>query len=77
MPLWASSLLLSSHINLKKREDLYTEHIHLIQYLYVDQILLSNLFDSSQRRPLKFFLTSYQKSFNSILKFFTQLFLII
>ena len=49
------------HVNLKKKKRknkagfLYKTCILLIQYLYKDQILFSNLFDSYEKCPFRFF----------------------
>ena len=72
-------LLLSSHINCwKKKEFLHRKCTLSIQYLDIDQILLSNSSNSSQKGSIKFFfLPLFLKSSNSILKLFTLLLFLI
>ena len=65
----ASLLLLSSYVNLIKKY-LHRTYTILIQYLYTDQILLSNSSDEPPKSPLKlFFLPLFLESTNLIVRF--------
>ena len=71
---YASSGIFSFYLHQPLKKKIFALNICtlLIQYLYTDQILLSNLSNSSQNCPLKFFfLTLFLKSSNLIKIFFT------